>query len=57
MRTLKMKTLLKGYDLKIRRIDKRGAYTCDLESKTPIDYLGGFRENWRTLYIGKKVSN
>ncbi len=52
-RTGKMETLEKGYDLKIRRLDKRGEMP-DLRDRPPIDYLGGFRENWRTLYIGRK---
>ncbi len=54
--TGKMITLEKGYDIKIRRMDKRGSST-DLRDKPPIDYLGGFRENWRTLYIGRKKSD
>ncbi len=52
-RTGRMETLEKGYDLKIRRLDKRGEM-ADLRDKPPLDYLGGFRENWRTLYIGRK---
>ena len=54
-RTGRMETLLKGYDLKIRRFDKRGMHPGDLDSKPPLDYLGGFRENWRTVYIGRKM--
>jgi len=50
----RMETVLKGYDLKIRRFDKRGMFPGDIDSKPPLDYLGGFRENWRTVYVGRK---
>ncbi len=50
-RTGEMDTLVAAYDLTIRREDKRGS---GLHDRPPIDYLGGFRENWRTLYIGRR---
>jgi SAM-dependent methyltransferase len=50
-RTGEMETLVSAYDLRIRREDKRGT---SLRDRPPIDFLGGFRENWRTLYIGRK---
>lgn len=50
-RTGEMETLTAAYDLRIRRDDKRGSGPMD---RPPIDYLGGFRENWRTLYVGRK---
>lgn len=44
-------TILKGYDIRNRRKDYRG---YNLLSKPPIDWLGGFRENWQVLWIGRK---
>jgi SAM-dependent methyltransferase len=44
-------TVLKGYDIRSRRKDRRG---YNLLSKPPIDWLGGFRENWKVLWIGRK---
>ena len=55
-RTGEMETLLTGYDLSIRRHDKR-ALREDERDQPPLDYLGGFRENWRVLYIGRKKSS
>ena len=49
--TGKAKTILKGYDLRGRRRDRRGN---NLNSSPPVDYLGGFRENWQVLWIGRK---
>lgn len=46
-----VETLTKGYELLHRRADRRGNGDRD---RPPIDYLGGFRENWRVLYIGRK---
>lgn len=48
--TGQVETLVKGYDITSRRADNRG----NASSKPPVDYLGGFRENWRTLFIGRK---
>lgn len=46
-----VETRSKGYELLHRRADRRGSGDRD---RPPIDYLGGFRENWRVLYIGRK---
>lgn len=46
-----VETVTKGYEILHRRADRRGA---GLRDRPPVDYLGGFRENWRTLYIGRK---
>lgn len=43
-------TVLKGYDIRSRRKDKRG----NRRSRPPLDWLGGFRENWKVLWIGRK---
>lgn len=48
-------TLLSGYDLRIRRRDARGDPYHKLDVP-PVDYLGGFRENWRVLYVGRKCA-
>lgn len=50
--TQEVKTVIKGYDIRGRRRDRRGN---NIESKPPIDYLGGFRENWQVLWIGRKT--
>lgn len=52
--TGEVETIQKGYDLRIRRRNARGGRT-DLRDRPPVDWLGGFRENWRTLYIGRKL--
>jgi SAM-dependent methyltransferase len=44
-------TMLKGYDLRGRRRNRRGVF---LDHRPPIDWLGGFRENWQVLWIGRK---
>ena len=44
-------TLIKGYETRRRRRNHRGS---SLSSKPPIDWLGGFRENWQVLWIGRK---
>lgn len=45
-------TSVKGYDIRGRRRDRRGVY---LEHRPPIDWLGGFRENWQVLWVGRKL--
>lgn len=53
----KMKELSTGYDIKRRRRDIRGGNAAiggglDL---VPIDKLGGWRENWLVLYVGRRI--
>jgi SAM-dependent methyltransferase len=45
--------LVSGYDLRIRRRNAKGdpGHLLDVP---PRDYLGGFRENWRVLFVGRK---
>ena len=45
--------LVSGYDLRIRRRNAQGdpGHLLDVP---PRDYLGGFRENWRVLFVGRK---
>ena len=45
-------TVLKGYETRRRRRNHRGS---SISSKPPIDWLGGFRENWQVLWIGRKL--
>lgn len=45
-------TLMSGYDIRGRRRDRRGNYA---PSKPPVDWMGGFRENWQVLWIGRKL--
>lgn len=44
-------TLIKGYETRRRRRNYTGS---SISSKPPIDWLGGFRENWQVLWIGRK---
>jgi len=44
-------TIVKGYDIRGRRRNRRGT---NLNHRPPIDWLGGFRENWLVLWIGRK---
>ena len=45
-------TLIKGYDLRGRRRNRTG---YALDTRPPIDWMGGFRENWQVLWIGRKL--
>ncbi len=54
LRTGAVETVDKGYELLHRRADRRGN---GLRDRPPIDWLGGFRENWRVLYIGRKTES
>ncbi|MET0369869.1 MAG: methyltransferase domain-containing protein [Sphingobium sp.] len=44
-------TLVSAYDARERRRNRRGE---TLEQRPPIDWLGGWRENWQVLWIGRK---
>ena len=48
------RTLIKGYDLRGRRRNRLG---YALDSRPPIDWMGGFRENWQVLWIGRKLES
>lgn len=41
------------YDLTHRRDDRRGDFAGGVDS-VPVDWLGGFRENWMVYLVGKK---
>jgi SAM-dependent methyltransferase len=49
-------TVLKGYDVRGRRRDRRGVPMHNNLDVPPIDVFGGFRENWQVLYVGRKRS-
>ncbi|MCV6594515.1 MAG: class I SAM-dependent methyltransferase [Silicimonas sp.] len=51
-----VETVLKGYDIRARRRDARGHpnWRKTRGDRPPIDYLGGWRENWRVLWVGRK---
>lgn len=46
-------TLVKGYDIRGRRRNRIGIY---IDHRPPIDWMGGFRENWQVLWIGRKIA-
>ncbi len=50
--TKQTSTVVKGYDIEGRRRNRRGVF---LDHRPPIDWLGGFRENWQVLWIGRKI--
>ena len=45
-------TLVSGYDVRERRRNRKGVF---LDHRPPIDWLGGWRENWQVLWIGRKL--
>lgn len=49
-----VKTIFSGYELTQRRKDMKGFWKNGLD-KVPVDAMGGFKENWITIYIGQKV--
>ncbi len=53
-RTSQIKRHLAGYDIQMRRKDMRGGNIKGGVDKPPIDSLGGWRENWETIYVGYK---
>lgn len=54
-RTNKVKTLIKKYDIRKRRSDSRGGKMEGGVDVPPIDELGGWRENWKVLYVCNKI--
>lgn len=47
-------TVLCNYDVSRRRVDMRGGGHTRGSDMPPVDWFGGFRENWYVYYIGKK---
>lgn len=54
-RTAKMEVELSGYDDSIRRTDARGGKCPNNLDVPPVDELGGWRENWNAVYVGRKT--
>ncbi|MCQ9378577.1 bifunctional 2-polyprenyl-6-hydroxyphenol methylase/3-demethylubiquinol 3-O-methyltransferase UbiG [Methyloversatilis sp. XJ19-49] len=50
-----VETLLSGYDAEMRRKDQRGGSLPDNLDVPPIDELGGWREHWHALWVGRKI--
>lgn len=56
-RTGQVKRLLSGYDISSRRVNSRGGKVPGGLDIPPIDDLGGWRENWLTIYVGRKCGD
>jgi len=54
-RTGKIKTIFAGYDLVRRRHNTMGGKMKDRVDAVPIDEMGGWRENWRVVFVGEKT--
>ena len=46
--------LVAAYDIGTRRKDNRGGVLKDYLDVPPVDELGGWRENWNAVYVGRK---
>ena len=55
-RTGRVSTLLSGYDIQMRRKDQRCAALPDNLDVPPVDQLGGWREHWHAIWVGRKLS-
>lgn len=53
-RTGQVDTVLSGYDIRSRRKDQRGGALPDHLDVPPIDQLGGWREHWHAMWVGRK---
>ena len=54
--TNKIETIHSGYDITNRREDHRGGKIPGGLDTPPIDELGGWRENWQVLFVGRKIN-
>ena len=50
----KIQRVFTGYDISGRRNNKIGGKIKGGLDCTVVDELGGWRENWKAIYIGKK---
>lgn len=50
-----LEEVLTGYDINNRRANKIGGKVEGGLDLAPVDKLGGWKENWLVLYIGKKL--
>lgn len=49
-----VETVRKGYDLRKRRVNHLGWPMTGNRDVPPVDFWGGFRENWLVLFVGRK---
>lgn len=54
-RTGKVETLLSGYDIQMRRKNHEGGTLPDNLDVPPIDQMGGWREHWHAVWVGRKA--
>lgn len=54
-RTGNVSTLVSGYDIQMRRKDHRGGALPDNLDVPPVDQLGGWREHWHAIWVGRKT--
>ncbi len=54
-RTGRVSTQLSGYDIQMRRKDQRGGALPDNLDVPPVDQLGGWREHWHAVWVGRKL--
>jgi SAM-dependent methyltransferase len=52
----KVSTLVSGYDIQMRRKDHRGGALPDNLDVPPVDQLGGWREHWHAVWVGRKIA-
>jgi len=50
-----VKTVLAGYDISHRRCNGVGGKVKGYLDAPPLDSMGGWRESWKTIYIGYKT--
>jgi hypothetical protein len=55
-RTGQVETRLSGYDISNRRKNAMGGKVANGLDIPPKDHLGGWREHWLTIYVGRKYS-
>jgi SAM-dependent methyltransferase len=55
LRTGLVEQIESGYDISCRRQDRRGGKLINNLDTPPIDELGGWRENWMTVFVGRKL--
>ena len=50
----KLECMEANWDSRQRRQNHKGGTIEGLTDKVPLDNMGGFRENWRVYYVGRK---
>ncbi|WMT88285.1 class I SAM-dependent methyltransferase [Pelagibacterium sp. 26DY04] len=51
-----VETVLAGYDISERRVNKGGSQWKKVDDRAPVDALGGFRDNWRAVYGCRRLT-